>query len=90
MRELEMRHGSARFNLHRGHGFVSRVISDKNWGWRIWGEDRLAMRSLSSPTGFNGAAFKKILQECKDAQFTYLDNWVSGMHCENVEFEEGI
>ena len=87
MRELELRYGSVRFNLHGGHVFMSCVLSDKNWGWRIWGEDRLAMRSLSSLTGFNGAAFKKKLQECKDAQSTYLDYWVSGIYCENVEFE---
>ena len=103
MRELEIRYGGARFALYRGNERRSRIkapnesiiswvpsISDENWGWHMWDEDRLAMRSLRSLTGFNGAAFKEILRECKDAQSTYLDYWVGGIHCENVKFEEGI
>ena len=100
MRELEIRYGSARFALYRGNGcrpcfetpkeaVFSRVppISDKNWGWHMWDEDRLTMRSLSSLTGFNGAGseFKKVLQECEDGQSTYLDYWVSGIHCDNIQ-----
>ena len=99
----EIRHGGARFALYRENrrreGFqalnqaiISNVpsISDKNWGWRIWDEDRLAMRSLSSLTGSNGIEFRKILQECEEAQSTYLDYWVGGIHCDNVKLEEKI
>ena len=54
-----------------------------------WDEDRLVMRSLSSLTSFDDAGFKKRLQGCKEAQSTYLNDWVSGVHCDNPKFEEG-
>ena len=93
MRELE-RYGGARFALYRGNwrqssikapneAVISCVPRHKR------DEDRWAMRSLSSLTSFDGAGFKNILQECKEAQSTYLDDWVSGIHCDNPNFEEG-
>ena len=102
----EIRYGGARFALYRDNrrrpGFQALneaiisngpSISDKNWGWRIWDQDRLAMSSLSSLTGFNGIEFRKILRECEEApeaQSTYLDYWVGGINCDNVKLEEGI
>ena len=105
MAKTEFRYGEARFALQRSHGCppqfeapnkafssIVSIISDQNWGCRMWDRVRLAKRSLNSHAALCSVDSKsnQILQECKQAQSMYLDDWVSKIHHDDVELEERI
>lgn len=102
---LEFSLGVPRFALQRGHEHppdleVPRAavtscaldMFDTTWGWHFWDKVRRDRRSLNPTGAFCSVDSKsyKILKECKHAQSTYLDDWVSGIHYDNLELEEGI